>query len=81
MNAAKINALAHRIMIDLFTNGADQQASRLVLEWDDGNRKHDLGGLCQGAVLDRVRDLITDAVIRDLKDQLHGEQPNEWGEG
>ncbi len=79
MNAKKINTLAHRIVIDLFTDGQGRRASRLVMEHDDGYRVFMGGGWCEGAVYDRIRDIITDAVIQELEDRLHGEQTREGG--
>jgi len=55
MSQDKINEalerIAERIADGLFTNGAHQHASRLVLELNDGR---DGGGWCEGAVKDQA---------------------------
>lgn len=47
--------LAEQIAADLFTDGQGGKASRLVSELSDGRLG---GGWCEGAVVDRIADLL-----------------------
>lgn len=53
MTPRQSRALARRIARRLFTNGAGQQAERLVL-MVDGPPKRDLGGWCMRAAVDEI---------------------------
>ena len=48
---------AEEFVESLFTNGSKQKADRLVLTVDSSPKK-DLGGLCRGAVIDRLLKLL-----------------------
>jgi hypothetical protein len=52
--------IAEEIANNLFTNGSNEVAERLVLELSD---KRDGGGLARGVVIDRVEEILSRACI------------------
>lgn len=50
--SAELRSIAEAIANDLFSCGSGEQAERLVLFQD--STKRNLGGLCKGAVIDRI---------------------------
>lgn len=60
MNERQIKLLSRQIADRLFTNGAGDEASRLVMyrEVASGDKKCDLGGWCREAVIDQVSEVL-----------------------
>lgn len=57
MTTPEADKLARRITKKLFVNGFGDQATRLVLELENGR---DGGGWCEEAVVDVIRDTINE---------------------
>lgn len=56
LTTSEAQTLAREITQELFTNGANDRAKRLVLTSENGR---DLGGLCENAVVDRIADRLS----------------------